>query len=580
MYSNASNRKLDTINDDIVLGIHHGHNASVAVIKNGKLMYAIQEERLVYEKNYTGWPEKSINRALNFLEIKPKDLKYIAFAGKRDFTKRVTKDEHIHSYKKRLGWIGNKRDILSNKIYTYIGPAITKLRRAKLLESANLSHCQIFSVDHHRCHAAAAYFGLRKSLDERYLVLTLDGEGDTKCAVMYIAEDGKLKSLTETNRAHSLGTIYQWVTFSLGFVPLEHEYKLMGMSPYVSSLHAEEVANIFHKYLEVDKDKCIFKKKIPEPLYRFSRRLTRDLQFVRFDSVCAGLQKFTEHLIQEWVKACIKKEGIRKLLCGGGVFMNVKANKCLAELSEVEFLDIYPSCGDDSNSIGAAFAVYANLFGHTKVKSIGEYYLGDGFTTNEAESFLAKTGLPYRYMENIELEVAKLLAKGHPVARVKGRMEFGARALCNRSILADPINQDVIRVLNRAVKKRDFWMPFAPVVLEENQNNYLKNPKNIPSSYMMLAFDTRENFREMIAAVHNADLTARPQILKRNDNPEMANILDEFEKITGRAVLLNTSYNLHGFPIVQGPKEALGVFIKSGLEYLALGNFLVSKNAK
>ena len=158
-------------------------------------------------------------------------------------------------------------------------------------------------------------------------------------------------------------------------------------------------------------------------------------------------------------------------------------------------------------------------------------------------------------------------------------MEFGARALCNRSILADPINQDMIRVLNQAVKNRDFWMPFAPVISEERQQQYIINQKNLPSPYMMLAFNTKDNFREMIAAVHNADLTARAQIIRNKDNPDVIRILKKYEKLTGRGVLLNTSYNLHGYPIVLGPKEAIDVFMKSGLEYLALGNFMVYKNS-
>lgn len=156
-------------------------------------------------------------------------------------------------------------------------------------------------------------------------------------------------------------------------------------------------------------------------------------------------------------------------------------------------------------------------------------------------------------------------------------MEFGARALGNRSILADPGNQDVVRVINQMVKKRDFWMPFAPIVREEQQHRYLQNPKNLRSPYMMMTFDTRENFREMIAAVHNADLTCRAQILAKEQNPAMYEILKEFEALTGRGVLLNTSFNLHGFPIVKDAAQALHVFAHSGLEYLQAGEYLVRK---
>lgn len=156
-------------------------------------------------------------------------------------------------------------------------------------------------------------------------------------------------------------------------------------------------------------------------------------------------------------------------------------------------------------------------------------------------------------------------------------MEFGARALGNRSILADPSNQDVVRVINQMVKKRDFWMPFAPVVRRERMDEYFVNSKGFRSSYMMLTFDSRENFREFIAAVHNADLTARPQVIEKQHNSDYYRLLELFEAVTGRGVLLNTSFNLHGYPIVCGAKEAMEVFDNSGLEYLAVGQYLVRK---
>lgn len=172
-----------------------------------------------------------------------------------------------------------------------------------------------------------------------------------------------------------------------------------------------------------------------------------------------------------------------------------------------------------------------------------------------------------------------MLANGHPAARCKGRLEFGARALGNRSFLADPSNQDVVRVINQMVKKRDFWTPFAPVVRRERMQEYFVNPKELPSPYMMLTFDTRDNFRDLIAAVHNADLTARAQVLEESHNAEYYRILQLFEQHTGRGMLLNTSFNLHGLPVVRGPQEALHVFENSRLNHLALGPFMVTKRS-
>ncbi|HET9053574.1 MAG TPA: carbamoyltransferase C-terminal domain-containing protein, partial [Cyclobacteriaceae bacterium] len=190
---------------------------------------------------------------------------------------------------------------------------------------------------------------------------------------------------------------------------------------------------------------------------------------------------------------------------------------------------------------------------------------------------LKRFSYPYKKMENIGKEVAEILAKGQPVARCSGGMEFGARALGNRSILADPGNQDVVRVINQMVKKRDFWMPFAPMMKKEKGNQYVVNPKQLDSPYMMMTFDTKDNFKDLIAAVHNADLTCRAQMLEQNQNPEMYSIIDEFEKLTGKSVVLNTSFNLHGYPIARNASDAMFIFENSGLEYMQLGDYLVRK---
>ena len=213
----------------------------------------------------------------------------------------------------------------------------------------------------------------------------------------------------------------------------------------------------------------------------------------------------------------------------------------------------------------------------TPASSRSHFYLGDDIVDDEALVALRESGFEFRRCEDIADEIAELLIAGQPVARCAGRMEFGARALGNRSILADPSNQDVVRVINQMVKKRDFWMPFAPMVMEERQHDYLVNPKNLHSPYMMMTFDTKENFRELIAAVHNADLTCRAQLLNQSQNPELYEILKAFEKRTGRGVLLNTSFNLHGWPIVRTPRDAIAVLRDSGLKYLQVGNYLVHK---
>ncbi|HTU24590.1 MAG TPA: carbamoyltransferase C-terminal domain-containing protein, partial [Pirellulales bacterium] len=237
-------------------------------------------------------------------------------------------------------------------------------------------------------------------------------------------------------------------------------------------------------------------------------------------------------------------------------------------------------CGDETLSIGAYYLEAAKRFGDATVKSLEHFYLADAPEEADVLAAIKQSGFHYERPADIADAVAALLAEGQPVARCAGPMEFGARALGNRSILADPKSQDIVRVINRMVKKRDFWMPFAPMVKYERQQDYIKNPKNLRSPFMMMTFDTRENFRELIAAVHNADLTCRAQILRREHNPAMHDILNAFERRTGGGVILNTSFNLHGFPIVRTASEALAVLRDSGLEYLQVGNYLVSKTVR
>jgi carbamoyltransferase len=298
---------------------------------------------------------------------------------------------------------------------------------------------------------------------------------------------------------------------------------------------------------------------------------------MRFDYICAGLQRFTEDLLCDWVQHAVRATGVRRVLAAGGVFMNVKANKRISELPEVDSFEAFPSCGDETLSIGAFYLEAARQFGDRSVKPLSHFYLGDAPQESDVLAAVKRSGYYYERPADMADAVAKVLAAGQPVARCAGPMEFGARALGNRSILADPRSQDVVRVINQMVKKRDFWMPFAPMVKAPRQHDYIKNPKHLRSPYMMMTFDTRENFRDLIAAVHNADLTCRAQILEREQNPCMYDILDAFERRTGGGIILNTSFNLHGYPIVRTAEEAIGVLRDSGLEYLQVGDYLVCK---
>lgn len=259
--------------------------------------------------------------------------------------------------------------------------------------------------------------------------------------------------------------------------------------------------------------------------------------------------------------------------------MNVKANMLISEMPEVSFVYVFPSCGDDSNAIGAAYNRYFELSRNLPEKLNG-YYLGNDVKIDKKFlSELEHKGLKFEYHENIEKQVAELLAKGEIVGRVKGKMEFGARSLGNRGILANPSVEGVLKTINEMIKGRDFWMPFAPSVLYEDLDKYFfVNSKVVDWEYMIFTAASKADVRDYArAALHPYDFTGRPQGVKYEDNPDYYNLLLEYKNLSGESLILNTSYNLHGYPMVQDSDQALDVLLNSDLKYLALGNYMLCK---
>lgn len=573
-----------------ILGIHSGHNASACLLDNGQIKYAIQEERLRGIKNWWGFPELSVKKILEELNLNSSEIDLVALSSHYVAPGVYNQEQWLNSFETTKSTIGRfKRFIVKSKFYKPIAIKRRLKPRLAILKNLGFNRSQIKIVDHHLCHASAAYYSIfNKSPQSKYLILTLDGGGDGLCSTVNIGEKGRIKRIAETPDNSSLGNIYSRTTYYLGFIPWEHEYKLMGMAPYVPFEKAREISHIFEKYLILDPNTpLVFKRLIPEPTSQIVNRLKKDLYRIRFDWICAGLQKFTENLILRWVKNCIKKTGIHKVVLSGGVFMNVKVNQKILELPEVEELFIMPSCGDETNSIGAAYRVYAQKklekSQPVDIQPLGPIYFGNNISDREVEKtvkgFRFNSRVEIRHYEDIEKKVAELLAKGEIVARAKGRMEFGARALGNRSILANPSNVKVVKIINEIVKKRDFWMPFAPSVLAGRVNDYYIKPKSMPAPYMIITFNSRpEKRNKFIAACHPYDFTTRPQEVFKEWNVDYWKLLKYFEQLTGEGIILNTSFNLHGYPIVSNARGALDVFNHSGLKYLALGNYLIRKN--
>ncbi len=537
----------------ITLGIHDGHNASAAVIRGRKIELALQEERLTRVKNQGDAPQ-------GVLKLVGEHPARVGLNGLYCNYGQWPREVIERDYDRAARWKQPLKGTLIDRAY--------QKRKAAMREKAlaRLGVARMEAVEHHTAHASAAYYTCPF---EGGLVFTCDGSGDRVSATLSIGE----QRIAEVSEHDSIGRLYAMVTRYLGMSPLEHEYKVMGLAPYG---RGEEIARTLSELFEFQGLIWRRRKGVPS-MYGARDFLGRMLQGKRFDAIAAGAQMFLERMLTEWVRRAVRETGIRKIACSGGVFMNVKANLALLSLTEVEQMYVFPSCGDESNSIGAACHL-ARRAGE-KIEPLGAIYFGDPITDEEAEAALAAArGLRIRYCADIESVAAENLAAGRIVARAKGAAEFGARALGNRSILARADSVASIRTINRMIKNRDFWMPFAPSVLAGRAADYYTKPKPVTSPYMMFAFESRSEKRAAFAAaMHPWDFTTRPHEVLEAHNPDYFRLLQEFESRTGEAIVLNTSFNLHGEPMVYRARDAVDVLLRSGLERLALANWWVEK---
>ncbi len=565
----------------LICGINSSHTASAALLRDGRLIGALQEERPTRQKNRRGFPEQAIERLLQSQGLRWQDVDAYVFGGHGSYanTTSTTNEgaSRMRGYKAVAGFGGQIKQLLQKTPARRLVHHQRRERHIERLLAHGVDRKKVFTIEHHRCHASTAYFG--RPVDEDALVITVDGAGDSLCATVSLPKPGgRLERIASIHEEHSIGNLWEVITALMGMVPMEHEYKLMGMAPYASGDRVEKAKQLFSSAFELTDGTWRRAPGVPNSTFAYEFWRNR-LEFTRFDYICAGLQSFTEEFLTAWVQGWLQKTGRRKLRLSGGVFMNVKLNKTIGELPEVDDLYIFPSCGDETNALGAAWAYLADIGKAETIEPLESLYLGPEPSPEQYQQAAERArelGWMVSTPSDLEEAIADLLSRGEIVARAQGREEFGARALGNRSILADPSRPDVVRIVNNAIKCRDFWMPFAPSVMSEASDRYIHNPKGFTAPYMILAFDSR-NTAEVKAACHPEDGTIRPQVVTRDHNPKYHRILECFQQKTGRGALMNTSFNIHGEPIVSSPADAIDVMLRSGLLHLALGPFLISK---
>ena len=587
-----------------ILGIHDGHNATVALFQGDRVTYALSEERLSRRKNEGGFPARALDRVLEETGLAPTDIARVIFttnnahaAAWRDHDALLERYAATLQVKRpadlALPWrfLRAARILVAQWRQTPMrrSVVITRARTARMqpLIDRGFRSEQVGTMDHHMSHAVSAYVAAHR-FDDDVLVLTSDGGGDGLCASVSVGRAGRLERLAAIPVRNSIASLYARATHLLGMTPLEHEYKLMGLAPYAKEeLIAPLAARLVAAFEWPSDAPFTWRLRDEYPtVNHVGAALPRIFHRVRFDVVAGAMQRFIEDMAIRWVRQCVQETGISHLAVAGGLFMNVKLNQKILALLEVRSLYVMPSCGDESTPFGACYWGALSLgVAPDDIRPLESLGLGPSYTLTDIEHAIRDASLDGRVSVTtpsvIEDAVADLLASGEIVAWYQDREEFGARALGHRSILANPSMPGVTQRLNQAIKSRDFWMPFAGSMTGGQAQRVLVNPKQHVAPYMIMTFDVRERLGDFLAATHPYDQTIRPQVVEQSWDPSYHRVIEAFEQRSGKqGGVLNTSFNLHGFPIVSSPADAIDVFLRSGLTHLALGPFLLTKAAR
>ena len=572
-------------NNITVLGIHYFiHDAGAALVQNGKVLASINEEKIRNVKHCGGYPTKSIGEVFKIAKLDPSEVDAVAIVGIMG-EKILPLSEMFPNYRSLFSYFslltGHKKGI---ELLTSYLQRIKKIDAIKNeLTKLGIPLNEIIFVEHHAAHAAAACYLSPWDLDEEVMVLTLDGQGDGISSTVNIGHKGEIRRVenSETSYYNSLAqSFYSQITAHLGMAWGFDAYKVMGLAPYGKpELSIDRIKQI----IDIDKTNPLkFRNKIDAYMRAMQPKLRDLLKNDRFDNIAAATQSWFETLITKWVSNAVEKTGIRKIACAGGSFLNVKANRKILSLDDVDDVFFCPAASDEGLAVGAALKGYFEIALRDGIKPVKEHlksnYFGSSFTNDQIKDALKNHDMldKAQYVDDIDDEVGELLATSDMVvARFSGRLEWGPRALGNRSILANPSDPRIVRKINNAIKMRDFWMPFGPSILSTRIDDYLVDPINSP--YMMLAFDTTEKRDDISAALHPYDFTSRPQTVTPEYNSGYEKVLKSFESKTGIGGVLNTSFNIHGYPIVWDPERALDTLNNSSLDALAIGNYLVKK---
>lgn len=559
-----------------ILGISLGHDSGASIISNGIVKAAINEERLSRKKLHTGYPTLSIKKVLQISNYKISDLDVITIDGKKIDPQNFGREMDFENIQKKiLGLIGLDKYILGTEIGILFTRFIYNFKNQ--YEKIKIKYKFInegfrgkfASIEHHYAHAASAYYAQDKDVG---LAVTLDGGGEGYCSHVYKAENNELKLLHKITSYHSLPLYYAYMTKLVGFKPLRHEGKLLGLA---ASGNPEKVEEILKKYICFNKKNLQFLNKGGYYI-RVYKKLQKDLKNFSREDIAAGIQSHSEKLTIDYISTVIKKFGHNKktnLFLAGGIFSNIKINQKISEIDTVKSCYIFPNMGDGGLSTGAVLGQHYTKNKESK-KIKFDMYLG---SSNEEKNKQIISDFKCKFMnlENIYEFIATELANNKIFGLFNGKMEYGPRALGNRSIICSPQNVEINEILNQKLKRSEF-MPFAPCVLAEDFRTYFKSKlQEEDFKFMTFTCKTKKICDVVAPAIVHIDKSARPQTVFKSDNNFLFKVLKEFKRKTGLGMLINTSFNVHEEPIVETYEDALRSSKQSKLDYLVLDRRII-----
>lgn len=582
------------------------HDAAAALVRDGELVAAVEEERFTRKKHDPEFPANAIRYVMAEAGIGPADVDYVVF-----FEKPFLKFERILST--ALGTFPRGARVFQSAMTTWL---VDKLWIAgRITQETGVPRERILFSEHHLSHAASAFFC---SPFEEAALLTVDGVGEWATATTGRGRGTDIQLLREVRFPHSIGLLYSAFTAFLGFEVNEGEYKVMGMAPYGQPRYVDKVWKLvtmapdgsfaldldyftFHrstknsysaKFVELfgpprPTNDRFFTATSGYPSYFGARPTDFDEQARRnqhYADIAASIQVVTEELVVNMARALHEETGLDRLCLAGGVALNSVANTRIWRSSGFKELYVQPAAGDSGGALGAALYAYHALLGKPRSFTMDHAFWGPAYRDADVRAFLEGESIPYERLEEPALvdRVAEAIDGGAVIGWFQGRAEWGPRALGHRSILADPRRAEMKDVVNTKIKYREPYRPFAPSVLADRVGEFFDAPgvaAQYPSRFMLLVVDVAPSKRDVIPAVTHVDGTGRLQSVTREGNERYHTLISRFGQATGVPVLLNTSFNLRGEPIVNTPREAYTTFIRSQLDALVLENCLVWKDA-